>query len=83
LDTLVSQHVFQTVAACRKPGSGPARAGVWESFDLQHAEHAPGGISPDRRVHAPGPPGPPAALVVKTGPEFEAIEREQARRGNL
>jgi hypothetical protein len=34
-------------------------------------------------VHAPGPPGPSVALVVKTGPEFEAIEREQARRGNL
>jgi hypothetical protein len=23
---------------------------------------------PDRRVHTPGPPGPPAALVVKAGP---------------
>jgi hypothetical protein len=34
-------------------------------------------------VHAPGPPGPSVALVVKAGPEFEAIEREQARRGNL
>ena len=36
--TPASQHLFQTVAACRKSGSGPAWAGVCELFDLQHGE---------------------------------------------
>src|SRR6266567_4365973 len=36
---------------------------------------APGGISPDCRVHTPSPPGPSVALVVKTGPEEETLRR--------
>jgi hypothetical protein len=83
LDTPASQHVFQAVAICRESGSGPVRAVSGNRSIYNTQSTPPGGISPDRRVRAPGPPGPSVALVVKTGPEFEAIEREQARRGNL
>jgi AcrR family transcriptional regulator len=53
-----SQHVFQPVAACRKSGSGPGRAAVWESFVLQHGEHALGSAQIAGCVPQRDRPGP-------------------------
>ncbi len=55
LDTPGSQHLFQAVAACRKSAPGPRRAGVWESFDLQHREHASPVPRAGARRRFPGP----------------------------
>src|SRR6266700_3011775 len=75
IDTPVLQHVFQHPPG-RDRSAQPTEVDHVENRSIYNTQSTPpGGISPDRRVHTPRPPGPSVALVVKTGPEEETLRR--------